>query len=247
MLTEVADGVWVRQSEWVWSNTTVIRTGDGLVLVDPGITGAELDTLADEIEALGLPVVAGFSTHPHFDHMLWHPRLGNAPRYATATCATTAAETRAENQAAAVETAPDIPVDLVALVTPLPTDHPVPGELIEHQAHAPGHAAVLLPAQGVLIVGDMLSDILVPMLDPRSPNQLPAYHAALDALTKAAEQATTLIPGHGMIARADEIPARLAADRAYLHTLTEGPADDPRLLAHDWQAGIHETNLTQAS
>ena len=25
MLTEVADGVWVRQSEWVWSNAIVVR------------------------------------------------------------------------------------------------------------------------------------------------------------------------------------------------------------------------------
>ena len=28
MLNEVADGVWVRQSEWVWSNAVVVR-GDG--------------------------------------------------------------------------------------------------------------------------------------------------------------------------------------------------------------------------
>jgi hypothetical protein len=28
-------------------------------------------------------VVAGFSTHPHWDHLLWHPRLGDVPRYAT--------------------------------------------------------------------------------------------------------------------------------------------------------------------
>ena len=25
MLSEVADGVWVRQSEWVWSNAVVVR------------------------------------------------------------------------------------------------------------------------------------------------------------------------------------------------------------------------------
>ncbi|MBE1498454.1 putative metallo-beta-lactamase superfamily hydrolase [Amycolatopsis lexingtonensis] len=29
-----------RQSTWVRSNTTVIRTGDGLILVDLGIEGA---------------------------------------------------------------------------------------------------------------------------------------------------------------------------------------------------------------
>src|SRR6266508_4241187 len=35
------------------------------------------------------PVVAGFSTHPHWDHLLWHARLGAAPRYGTARCAAT--------------------------------------------------------------------------------------------------------------------------------------------------------------
>jgi hypothetical protein len=29
VLNEVADGVWVRPSEWVWSNTTVVRTDGG--------------------------------------------------------------------------------------------------------------------------------------------------------------------------------------------------------------------------
>ena len=35
MLTQVADGVWVRQSEWVWTNSIVVRGEDGLILVDP--------------------------------------------------------------------------------------------------------------------------------------------------------------------------------------------------------------------
>ncbi len=39
MLNEVADGVWVRQSEWVWSNSILVRGESGLVLVDPGIEG----------------------------------------------------------------------------------------------------------------------------------------------------------------------------------------------------------------
>jgi hypothetical protein len=39
MLNRVADGVWVRQSEWVWSNAVVVRGEDGLILVDPGIDG----------------------------------------------------------------------------------------------------------------------------------------------------------------------------------------------------------------
>src|SRR6185436_15137589 len=84
MLNEVADGVWVRQSEWVWSNAVVVRGDEGLILVDPGIDGSDLTELADDLDGLGRPVVAGFSTHPHWDHLLWHPRFGDVPRYATA-------------------------------------------------------------------------------------------------------------------------------------------------------------------
>ncbi len=83
MLTQVADGVWVRQSEWVWTNAIVVRGETGLILVDPGIHGSELDQLADDLDSLGVPVVAGFSTHPHWDHLLWHSRFGDVPRYAT--------------------------------------------------------------------------------------------------------------------------------------------------------------------
>ena len=46
MLSEVADGVWVRQSGWVWSNSIVVRGRGGLTLVDPGIAGADLEELA---------------------------------------------------------------------------------------------------------------------------------------------------------------------------------------------------------
>src|SRR5688572_17115843 len=132
MLTQVADGVWVRQSEWVWTNSIVVRGEVGLVLVDPGISGSELNQLADEVDRLGTPVVAGFSTHPHFDHLLWHSRFGDVPRYATATGATLAGDTREQQQEAAAEEASGAPLELVALVTPLPADGgPLPGEIIE--------------------------------------------------------------------------------------------------------------------
>ena len=127
-LNQVADGVWVRQSEWVWTNSIAVRGEDGLILVDPGIDGSELNQLADDVDRLGIPVVAGFSTHPHWDHLLWHPRFGDVPRYATAAGAQVAGETREQQQAGAAESASGIPLELVALVTPLPEDGgPVPG------------------------------------------------------------------------------------------------------------------------
>jgi glyoxylase-like metal-dependent hydrolase (beta-lactamase superfamily II) len=229
MLTEVADGVWVRQSAWVWSNSTVVRTDAGLVLVDPGISGAELEQLADDVEALGIPVVAGFSTHPHWDHLLWHPRFGEVPRYATAVSVPIVQAARGRGQQMAAESAEGIPLELLGLTTPLLAGGgPIPGELIEHDAHAPGHVAVLLRDRGVLLAGDMLSDVLIPLLDPRQSDQSATYLAALDRLEEAVRHADAVIPGHGSVARGAEAAARIAIDRAYLEARDRGeqPEDE---------------------
>lgn len=247
MLTEVADGVWVRQSEWVQSNAVVVRAEDGLVLVDPGIAGADLEELADDVDRLGLPIVAGFATHPHWDHLLWHPRFGDVPRYATAPCAQLADAARERAKEMAAESAPGIPADLIARVTPLPPDGgPVPGRVIEHRAHAIGHAAVLLADRGVLLVGDMLSDVLIPLLDPRQSDQVSAYEASLDLLADAATGIDVVIPGHGAVARGAEVADRLAADRAYIGALRRGEEPDDERLRQEWLARPHRGNVEQA-
>jgi glyoxylase-like metal-dependent hydrolase (beta-lactamase superfamily II) len=247
MLTEVADGVWVRQSAWVWSNSIVVRGDDGLILVDPGIDGSDLNQLADDLDRLGIPVVAGFSTHPHWDHLLWHSRFGDVPRYATPAGAHVAREAREQAQAMAAESASGIPLELIALVSPLLAgSEPVPGAIVEHQAHAIGHAAVLLADRGVLLAGDMLSDVLIPLLDRRRPDQVGAYETALDRLEEAAKHVDVVVPGHGAVAQGGEIAARLAADHAYIDALRRGQEPiDPRLDA-DWLSGPHQSNLEQA-
>jgi len=155
MLNQVADGVWVRQSAWVWSNAIVVRGEGGLVLVDPG-------------------------------------------------------------------------------------------EIVEHQAHAIGHAAVLLADRGVLLAGDMLSDVLIPLLDPRRPDQVAAYETALDRLGEAARHVDILVPGHGAVAEGPEVAARLAADHAYIDALRRGEEPADARLGQDWLSRIHQSNLEQA-
>jgi glyoxylase-like metal-dependent hydrolase (beta-lactamase superfamily II) len=248
MLTQVADGVWVRQSAWVWTNSIVVRGEAGLILVDPGIDGSELDQLADDLDRLGIPVVAGFSTHPHWDHLLWHFRFGDVPRYATRAGAQAATQARERAQAMAAESASGIPLELIGLVTPLPPDgDPVPGEILEHEAHAIGHAAVLLADRGVMLAGDMLSDVLIPLLDDRRRDQVGAYETALDRLGEAARHVDVVVPGHGAVAEGPEVAARLAADRAYIDALRRGEEPfDERLAAADWLSGPHQSNLNQA-
>jgi glyoxylase-like metal-dependent hydrolase (beta-lactamase superfamily II) len=247
MLSQVADGVWVRQSEWVWSNAIAVRGDGGLIMIDPGIDGSDLDQLADDVDRLGIPVVAGFSTHPHWDHLLWHHRFGDVPRYATPAGADAAHQARERGQRMAAESASGIPLELIGLVTPLPADNgPVPGEIVEHQAHAVGHAAVLLADRGVLLAGDMLSDVLIPLLDPRRSDQVGAYETALDRLDEATRHVDVLVPGHGAVAEGSEVAARLAADRAYIDGLRRGVEPDDARLHQDWLAGPHQSNLEHA-
>src|SRR4051794_25344380 len=247
MLNEAADGVWVRQSQGVWGNSIAVLGEDGLILVDPGIDGAELEQLDDDLDRLGLPVVAGISTPLHWDHLLWHARFGDVPRYAMPASANAAPRVRERAQAMAAESASGIPLELIGLLTPLPADGgPVPGEVVAHEAHAIGHAALLLADRGVLLAGDMLSDVLIPMLDPRRPGQVDAYAAALDRLGEAARDVDVLVPGHGAVAEGAEVGDRLAADRAYIEALRRGEEPVDARLARDWLSGPHRSNLEQA-
>ena len=167
-----------------------------MLLIDPGITGDEMAAIANDLRELGLPVVAGFSTHPDWDHVLWHPAFGDAPRYGTARNAAAMREflSNADWQDRVAEGLPpefaeEIPMELFGLITGLPAGAAqVPWDgpdvrIIEHRAHAAGHAALLIEGRGVLVAGDMLSDVLVPMLDlDGAADPIGDYLAALRAV-----------------------------------------------------------------
>ena len=81
---EVARGVWVATARTYTTTTTIVAGSDGgCLLVDPAVSVADLAALAGWLGAHGLRPVAGWSTHPHWDHLLWSAALGDAPRYAT--------------------------------------------------------------------------------------------------------------------------------------------------------------------
>src|ERR1700735_2934319 len=83
-MDEIAPGVFVATAEMYTTTTTVVAGPDGgCLLIDPAVTVADLAELARWLTARGLRPVAGWSTHPHWDHLLWSPALGPAPRYAT--------------------------------------------------------------------------------------------------------------------------------------------------------------------
>jgi glyoxylase-like metal-dependent hydrolase (beta-lactamase superfamily II) len=262
MLRQVAEGVLIHESEFLQSNAVVVHGRAGVLLIDPGVQGHEMACLANDLSDSGQTVVAGFSTHPHWDHLLWHARLGAAPRYGTARCAATVrarlSDARAKARVAELippDIAEQVPLDLLGLITGLPAETArIPWDgprvrIIEHQAHAPGHAALLIEERGVLVAADILSDVLIPMLDLNdTADPIEDYLAALRLLEGVAGDVDVFIPGHGSVGGADQIPARIEQDRAYVHALRDADVlSDPRLgpsaTFGDWLPGVHERQL----
>jgi glyoxylase-like metal-dependent hydrolase (beta-lactamase superfamily II) len=265
VLSQVAEGVLVHESEFCQSNAVVVPGQTGVLLIDPGVLGSELACLEADLRQLGQPVVAGFSTHPHWDHLLWDASFGAAPRYGTARCAARIQDFLSgpdwKTRIAPMippDIADQVPLDLMGLITGLPAEtEQIPWDgpqvrIIEHQAHAPGHASLLIEERGVLVAGDMLSDVLIPMLNLMgAADPIEDYLAALRLLEGVADDVAVVIPGHGSVGGADQVKARVDQDRAYMQALRDAQVpSDPRVgpsakAGWEWVAGVHERQLQQ--
>jgi len=234
-VAEVARDVFVMTSERYTTTSTMIRSGGNLFLVDPAWTVAELESIVAWSAARDLRITGAFATHAHHDHMLWHPQFGDAPRWTTPRSLQMLGEWRTELEE---QLGDDFPAEwpspfdglrpLAAAAIPEPFGAGGAGEAmvtVEHDGHAPGHAALWLGERGVLLAGDMLSDVELPL--PFFPDDLPAYVDALDRLAAVVAEASVLVPGHGH--PTDRPMERLDADRRYLDDVLAGrEADDWR-------------------
>jgi glyoxylase-like metal-dependent hydrolase (beta-lactamase superfamily II) len=247
---EVAAGVYVTTAQTYTTATTIVAGGDGrCLLIDPAVSVADLAALARWLGERGLRPAAGWSTHPHWDHLLWSRDLGDVPRYATPRAAAVAASERSGLVEGVQESAPGHDLALFGQVEELPGDEigwPGPRAVVyPHDAHAPGHGAVFLPDSGVLIAGDMCSDIEIPLPDLDATDPFGGYRAGLGLLASI-PGVTAVVPGHGHVGDAAEFRRRLAADLAYLDAVAAGTDyRDPR-LTEDWLRTEHARTLTRA-
>ena len=77
-------GVWVATSRRYSTTSTVLLDGrGGAVVVDPAWDPDELEAIPAGLVDLSVRCVAGVATHEHYDHVMWHPGLGEVPRWAT--------------------------------------------------------------------------------------------------------------------------------------------------------------------
>jgi hydroxyacylglutathione hydrolase len=251
---EVAPGVFVTTSPVFLTTTTIVAGRDGgCLLIDPALTVAELAGLGEWLASSGLHPVAGWATHGHWDHVLWAATLGpGVPRYAThATVEAVAARRHAMITEMATE-APGHDLELFGQLRALPAQV-IPwggpeARVVSHDAHAPGHGAIFLAAAGVLIAGDMLSDVEIPLPDLESADPFGGYRAGLGTLARLPGVRLT-VPGHGHAGDAGTFRSRVAADFGYLDAVEAGrDAADRRLLPADagWLRAEHARLLEAA-
>lgn len=237
-LVYVTDGVWVATSRNYATTSTIVARGGNALLIDPAWEPDELTGLAEALADLELSVTTGFHTHAHHDHLLWCAALGDAPRWATATAVDMVGRFAVELREQLGEELAAFVGEHFARVEPL-TGSSIPApfgegspvgqveevEVIEHHGHAYGHGALWFPERGLLVAGDMLSDIELPL--PFTPHGLGTYLPGLYVLEPYVAKARFLIPGHGT--PTDRPLARLDADRRVLDALLRGEdVDDPR-------------------
>jgi glyoxylase-like metal-dependent hydrolase (beta-lactamase superfamily II) len=100
----------------------------------------------------------------------------------------------------------------------------------------------LISSAGVLVSGDYLSPVEIPMV-----RAIDRYAATLERLRPLVERATTVVPGHGAPLSRGEALRVLDEDAAYVAALGVERADAPlpRGLRSATQRRIHEENVVR--
>ena len=190
--------------------------------------------------------LAGWSTHPHWDHLLWSAAFGGGAEVRDAARGRGRRRGSGPGSSAALtESAPGHDLTLFARVDPAARPRNRLGRArarswYPHDAHAPGHGAVLLPERRP-------ADRRRHALGHRDPaaywtsesaDPFGDYRSGLELLA-AAPGVHWVVPGHGHVGDRAEFTRRVGADRGYLDA-TEAGADvaDPR-LSQEWLRAEH--------
>jgi len=242
----------------IWHTAAVaIRSGNEAFLVDSPILPEELDALPDLFAQAGFPIVGLVATHGDWDHVLGRLAFPDAP---LAVAETTAARLKAEPGAAARDLREFDDQWYVKRNSPLSLPGaealPVPGllevgdqelELHPTEGHTADGMAIFAQWCGVLILGDYLSPVEIPMICPGG--SISAYKATLLRLRDLVAKATSIVPGHGGLLDPVRADAILNEDLAYLDALEkDGPdASLPIARTTPEQRKIHAANVALTS
>lgn len=223
-------------SSRVWQTTcTAIRSGEECFVIDSPVFPDELEILPAVLEQAGFALSGLLVTHADWDHLLGRLAFPDA---ALACGEATAARLAAEPGAAQRQLRAFDEEHYVRRERPLSLPGaqamPVPGycaigerELELHPAdgHTSDGTAYWVPWARILVCGDYLSPLEIPMLC--AGGSLDGYLATLQRLEALVESAETVVPGHGEPLGAERAATILAEDRAYLQALRGDGAAAP--------------------
>ncbi len=248
------DGLVLTSRMWQ-TNAVAVRAGGETMLIDSPYFPDELDALPGLLEQTGFKVDALLATHGDFDHLLG--RL-SFPSLSLGVPESTVERFRLEPGAAQRELRDHDARFYVSRPSPLALGQvqglPVPGsvelgsegqELEMHptEGHTADGMAIFARWIGLLVVGDYLSDVEIPMVA-----SVEEYRSTLDRLRPLVEAAVTVVPGHGAPHDREGALRLLDEDIAYveaLERLDEGVSlPDGRDSVE--QRRIHAENLARA-
>jgi glyoxylase-like metal-dependent hydrolase (beta-lactamase superfamily II) len=234
----------------IWQTTcTIVRSGTECFVIDSPVLPDELELLPAVLERAGFDCSGLLATHADWDHLLGRLAF---PSAALGVSETTAARLKAEPGAAARALRAFDDEHYVDRPAPLSLGQvqalPVPGhceigdeELELHAAdgHTADGMAVWIGWARVLVAGDYISPVEVPMISEGGSRD--AYLATLRRLEPLVETAAYVVPGHGEVLEGARAAAIMREDVNYLAKLPD--AELPLARRGEAQRAIHAENV----
>jgi glyoxylase-like metal-dependent hydrolase (beta-lactamase superfamily II) len=236
----------------IWQTTcTAVRGEDEGFVIDSPVYPEELRALPDVLEQAEFPVSGLLATHGDWDHLLGRLAFpGAALGAAESTVERLNTEIgQAQRRLRAFDEEHYVPErsplglgSLQALPVPgrlevgtrggpsasereetptPPADREL--ELLPADGHTRDGAAFWLPWARVLVCGDYLSPVEIPMISASSGGSLAAYRATLARLSGLVDGAEWIVPGHGAPLNSRRASEILREDDQYLAELQREP------------------------
>jgi glyoxylase-like metal-dependent hydrolase (beta-lactamase superfamily II) len=261
----VVSGVWQ-------TSCTAVRSGDEGFLIDSPVLPDELDALPALFEQAGFPVSGLLATHGDWDHLLGGLAFPGSSLGVAQSTAERLQEAIGQPQRRLREFDAEWYIDgrkplgladFQALPVPgrisIGSEGGSPGsagsgaggeiEVYPADGHTVDGAAFWIPWASVLICGDYLSPVEIPMISTENGGSLAAYRETLMRFAPLVSRAQTVVPGHGGPLPQERAQQLLAEDVAYLDALAAqgGDAPLPEGRRSATQKQIHTANLAAVS
>lgn len=238
----------------VWQTTcTIVRSGEEAFVIDSPVFPDELEILPTVLDQAGFAMSGLLATHADWDHLLGRLAF---PQAALGVAETTAARLAAEPGEAARGLRDFDSKNYLRRPAPLSLGQvqalPVPGhceigeeslELHPADGHTADGMAVWIGWAHVLVCGDYLSPVEIPMLSDGGSRE--AYLATLRRLEPLVAAAAYVVPGHGEVLDGMRAATILREDADYLEKLPD--VELPMARRGEAQRAIHAANVAHVT